>query len=168
MQPKIVTIGVYGFGKDDFFHALQEAKVDTFCDIRLRRGMRGSTYAFVNSQSLQKKLDEIGIRYVHIKALAPSQAIREKQKLDDEEQGVAKRTRKGLAPSFIQAYEQECLSTYDSHMFLEQVGPEAKIISLFCVEREPSACHRSLAAQKLARELHVPVEHIKPPYNGAK
>jgi uncharacterized protein (DUF488 family) len=162
MQPKIVTIGVYGFDKDSFFQALLNANVDTFCDIRMRRGMRGSLYAFVNSQSLQRQLNEMRIRYLHIKDLAPTQEIREKQKLQDKELGVAKRTRTGLAQSFIQAYEQECLSIYDSRMFLEQVGPEAKVISLFCVEREPSACHRSLVAMKLAQELHIPVEHIKP------
>ncbi len=161
MQSKIVTIGVYGFDKDSFFQALVDANVDTFCDIRMRRGMRGSTYAFVNSQSLQHELGEMGIRYVHLKDLAPTQEIREKQKMMDTELGQAKRTRKGLAPSFIQAYEQACLSNFNSSLFLEQVGTEAQVIALFCVEGEPEACHRSLAARKIAQEFNIPVEHIK-------
>jgi len=33
---KIVTIGVYGYAEEDFFQALQAAKVDVFCDIRQR------------------------------------------------------------------------------------------------------------------------------------
>jgi hypothetical protein len=70
MKPKIVTIGVYGFDQESFFQALLNAKVDTFCDLRMRRGMRGSTYEFVNSSSLQKRLDELGIRYLHLKELA--------------------------------------------------------------------------------------------------
>ncbi len=57
-KPKIVTIGVYGFDRESFFQALLDAKVDTFCDIRLNRGLRGSTYAFVNSKSLQRRLQE--------------------------------------------------------------------------------------------------------------
>jgi putative nucleic acid modification protein with dual OB domain len=60
MKPKIVTIGAYGFDKESFFQALLDAKVDTFCDLRMRRGMRGSTYAFVNSSSLQSRLGELG------------------------------------------------------------------------------------------------------------
>src|SRR5437868_14235983 len=93
MKPKIVTIGVYGFDQDSFFQALVTAGVDTFCDIRFRRGMRGSTYAFVNSSRLQRRLGELGIRYVHIKDLAPNQAIREMQKQEDKKLREAKRTR---------------------------------------------------------------------------
>ena len=162
MKPKIVTIGVYGFDSDSFFQALVEAGVDTFCDIRFRRGMRGSTYAFVNNSSLQRRLNELDIRYVHIKALAPTEAIREKQKQEDKKLGIAKRKRTILGQTFIQDYEQECLSTFDSKAFIEKLGNEAHVIGLFCVERDPEACHRSLAAKRLAQDLELQVEHIKP------
>ena len=52
MNPKIVTIGVYGFDETGFFRALQDAEVDTFCDIRDRRGVRGATYAFEKGSDL--------------------------------------------------------------------------------------------------------------------
>jgi len=162
MKPKIVTMGVYGFDEQNFFQTLLDAKIDTFCDIRLRRGMRGSTYAFVNSTYLQKHLGELGIRYLHIKELAPNQDIRSKQQQEDKKLGIAKRTRKELGQTFIQAYEQECLANFDSSEFIKQVKQDAKVVGLFCVEREPEACHRSLAAQKLARDLDIGVEHIKP------
>ncbi|HET9999275.1 MAG TPA: DUF488 domain-containing protein [Ktedonobacteraceae bacterium] len=161
MSPKIVTIGVYGFDEQGFFKALLDAKIDIFCDIRLRRGMRGSIYAFANSTYLQRRLGESGIRYLHIKELAPNQAIREQQQQEDKKLGIAKRTRKELGQAFIQAYERECLASFDSGEFIKQVGQDAKVIGLFCVEREPEACHRSLAAQKLARDLDMPVDHIK-------
>jgi hypothetical protein len=83
MQPKIVTIGVYGFDEDSFFEALCKAKVDTFCDIRSRRGVRGSTYAFANSLRLQTRLAELGIRYLYRKDLAPTQAVRDRQAAAD-------------------------------------------------------------------------------------
>lgn len=162
MKPAIVTIGVYGFDEQSFFQALLDAKVDTFCDIRLRRGMRGSTYAFVNSTSLQKHLGELGIRYLHIKELAPNQDIREKQQQEDKELGIAKRTRKELGQAFIHAYEYDCLAHFDSNKFIKRVGQDAKVIGLFCVESEPEACHRSLAARKLATDLEVGIEHITP------
>ena len=162
MKPKIVTIGVYGFDQERFFNALLDAKVDTFCDIRRRRGMRGSTYAFVNSTSLQKRLSELGIRYLHLKSLAPGQEIRDKQKQADEKLGIAKRTRTTLGSTFIRAYEQECLSAFSTVEFFEQLGQDTRVISLFCVEREPEACHRSLAAKRMAQDLDLQVEHIKP------
>ncbi len=46
---RIVTIGGYGFTEDAFINALKGAGVDAFVDIRQRRGMRGSKYAFLNS-----------------------------------------------------------------------------------------------------------------------
>jgi uncharacterized protein (DUF488 family) len=162
MKPKIVTIGVYGFDKDSFFQALLNARVDTFCDIRRRRGMRGSAYAFANSASLQQQLSELGIRYVHVKDLAPDQMIRDRQKQEDEKLGVAKRTRTTLGQTFIQDYEQECLSNFNSDEFLKGLGQETRVIGLFCVEREPEACHRSLAAKRLVQDLGLQVEHLRP------
>lgn len=64
MKPAIMTIGVYGFDEQSFFQALQNARVDTLCDIRARRGVRGSDYAFANSERLQKRLTELNIRRV--------------------------------------------------------------------------------------------------------
>jgi uncharacterized protein (DUF488 family) len=162
MKPKIVTIGAYGFDKESFFQALLDAKVDIFCDLRMRRGMRGSTYAFANSSSLQKRLGELGIRYQYLKDLAPGHEIRAKQKQEDEKLGIAKRTRKVLGQTFIRAYEKECLATFDSEEFIKGLGQDAQVIGLFCVEREPEACHRSLAAKRLAQDLELQVEHIKP------
>ena len=83
MKPKIVTIGVYGFDEDSFFDALHKARVDTFCDIRSRRGVRGSIYAFANSLRLQARLADLGIRYLHRKDLAPTQAVRDRQAAAD-------------------------------------------------------------------------------------
>jgi uncharacterized protein (DUF488 family) len=162
MKPKIVTIGVYGFGEEDFFRTLVEARVDIFCDIRQRRGMRGSQYAFVNSMRLQAKLRELGIRYLHIKELAPSQQNRDEQRSADERAGVGKRERASLGEAFKGSYRKERLSTFQSADFIEELGGQADVVALFCVERDPEACHRSLVADHLARELGLPVEHLAP------
>jgi uncharacterized protein (DUF488 family) len=159
---KIVTIGVYGFGAEEFFRTLVEARVDTFCDLRARRGMRGSQYAFVNSVQLQAKLRELGIRYLHIKELAPSPQNRDKQRTADERAGVAKRDRTMLGEAFKESYRTERLSSFQAADFTEELGDRAQVVALFCVEREPGACHRSLVAEHLARELDLPVEHLGP------
>lgn len=97
----IMTIGVYGFDEQSFFSALTNAEVDTFCDIRRRRGLRGSAYAFANSRRLQERLAALGIRYIHMRELAPSSAVRDIQKVDDNRRGVGKRRRVALSPAFI-------------------------------------------------------------------
>lgn len=76
MGLKVVTIGVYGFDEFTFFDALLRARVDTLCDVRMWRGVRGAHYAFANSRYLQQRLDELGITYIYQKALAPSLATR--------------------------------------------------------------------------------------------
>ena len=162
MQPKIVTIGVYGFDEDSFFEALCRAKVDTFCDIRSRRGVRGSTYAFANSLRLQARLAELGIRYIYRKDLAPTKAVRDKQAEADKATKTAKRKRTGLGEEFITAYCIECLAGFDPHSLLDDLEADAQVVVLFCVEKNPEACHRSLVAAKLAKELKLEVEDIVP------
>jgi uncharacterized protein (DUF488 family) len=160
---KFVTIGAFGFSEAAFFDALQKAGVDTFCDIRWRRGVRGAEYAFVNSARLQKRLTELGIRYLHFRELAPSPALRQRQSEVDAASGIAKRKREALSEAFISGYNQERLSIFDSRKFVEQLGAEARTVALFCVEREPAACHRSLLAARLQEELGLQILHLTPP-----
>jgi hypothetical protein len=160
--PKLVTLGVYGCTEAAFFTALQAAGVDTFCDIRYRRGVRGSAYAFANSARLQRRLAELGIRYLHFRDLAPSPALRQRQALADKAQGTTKRQRQALGDVFRTGYAEECLAQFNSHEFLERLGPEARVVALFCVEREPAACHRSLLAGKLKQDVGVEVDHLRP------
>lgn len=162
MSLKLVTIGVYGFDEDSFFAALQEAGVDVFCDIRQRRGVRGAAYAFANSQRLQQRLAGMNIRYLHRRDLAPTTAVRRRQKDADARAAVTKRKRPALDPAFISAYEEEVLSEFNPQALLDEIGEEAHAVVFFCVEREPDACHRSLVVQKLHQELGLEVVHLLP------
>ena len=162
MKPKIVTIGVYGFDESSFFDALREAEVDTFCDIRSRRGLRGATYAFANSQRLQNRLAELGIRYIHRKDLAPTKVIRDMQAEADKATKTAKSKRAVLDEAFIDAYHAECLATFEPTSLLNDSGSDTQVVALFCVEREPEACHRSLVAERLVQALNLEVENILP------
>jgi uncharacterized protein (DUF488 family) len=159
---KFVTIGVYGFSEETFFQALQTAGVDTFCDIRQRRGVRGSAYAFANSQRLQARLAESGIRYLHHIQVAPTTAVRQRQHQVDKVEKTAKRQRSGLSPTFIEAYQQEILNNWSAQTLLDALPADAQVVALFCVEREPEACHRSLVATRLQQELGVSISHILP------
>jgi len=167
MSLKIVTIGVFGFSEEAFFQALQTAQVDTFCDIRQRRGVRGATYAFCNSKRLQARLAELGIRYLHRKDLAPTTAVRQVQYEADKANKVAKRKRTILGPAFINAYQEEILASFDPQSLVDDLETRAQVVALFCVEREPTACHRSLAAARLQQELGLEVEDIIPSAQSA-
>ena len=77
------TIGVYNLTEELFFEKLTSNNIDVFCDIRQRRGVRGAKYKFVNSIWLQKKLNDLNIKYLYIKELAPTVDIRNIQKTID-------------------------------------------------------------------------------------
>jgi hypothetical protein len=162
MPLTIVTIGVYGFDAPGFFSALQAARVDTFCDLRARRGVRGAACAFANSRRLQTRLAELGIRYVHLPDLAPSAALRNAQATADRKAGLTKRQRTALSPEFIAGYTAQCLQHFHPAEFVERLGADARVAALFCVEREAAACHRSLIAERLEIELGLKVNHLSP------
>ncbi len=160
--PHFFTIGAYGSNSDSFFKALQDAAIDTFCDLRARRGVRGSEYAFVNSKRLQARLDGLEIRYLHLPELAPSKEIRSRQAAIDEASHVAKRKRSELSSAFRIGYMETVLKGFSSADFLCDFADDATRIVLFCVEREASACHRSLLAERLERDLGITVTHLLP------
>ena len=73
--------------------------------------------------------------------------------------GIGKRDRSQLGAAFKAAYAAECLDAFDAAGFLAEAG--AGPICLFCVEREPAACHRSLVAERLAG-AGAAVRHLLP------
>lgn len=158
----LVTIGGYGFDERQFIAALRVAEVDTFVDVRQRRGLRGRRYAFLNGKRLQIALAETGIHYVHCLDLAPTQAIRDIQKKRDAETQTEKRARTHLSPDFVAAYKSEVLDGFDFASFWSALGSNSKVVALFCVEGQPEACHRSLIAERLGQVLDIQVQHIRP------
>lgn len=155
------TIGVYGSTSQEFFGKLLANNIDTFCDIRQRRAVRGSKYVFVNSTRLQQKLDEIEIKYGHILGLAPTKEIRELQKQADQKNGERKNERLELSQVFVTCYSSQILKKFDFDTFienLENIG--AKRVALFCVELQAQACHRSIVADELWEKYQFKVTHI--------
>ena len=155
------TIGVYNSSEDEFFTKLTDNKIDTFCDIRQRRGVRGSQYAFVNSNRLQKKLSQLGIKYFHVMDLATPPEIRELQKQADYEKGEAYRKRNKLDESFIKEFKKKVLDKFDFDNFIKDLkNAESNRIVLFCVEQHPEACHRSIVADKIRETYNYKVTHL--------
>lgn len=156
----IFTIGVYGSTEKQFFGKLAESDIDTFCDIRQRRGVRGSQYAFVNSKRLQDKLFEMGISYTYLKELSPTKEIRAAQKEADKRNGIQKKDRTRLGDVFICGY-REHIADYDFVALIENLkGMNAQKVVFFCVEESPYACHRSIVAERIHKLFGYKVTHL--------
>lgn len=158
---KLFTIGVYGSTEDSFFNVLKDNGIDTFCDIRQRRGVRGNQYSYVNSNYLQTKLKELDIRYIYEKNLAPTNEIRQKQKDEDKRTGMDKKHRAELGSVFKAEYTKSILDAYDIVDFNNRlIDLGAKNVVFFCVEQFPKACHRSLVVARMARLFDHEVKHL--------
>jgi uncharacterized protein (DUF488 family) len=155
------TIGVYGFDQTTFLRTLTGAKVDLLLDVRQRRGVRGSEYAWANAQRLQAALAEAGIGYSHLKELAPTTEMRQLQYAEDARLGEGKRNRTALAPAYVERYTEEVLNRVDLEPVVRWIGSSSA--ALLCVERDPEACHRSLVAERMRRDHGFEVEHLRPP-----
>jgi uncharacterized protein (DUF488 family) len=158
---RIATIGVYGFAAEAFLDTLTAADVGLLLDVRQRRGVRGTEYAWANAVRLQAALENAGIEYRHHRELAPTTELRRLQYREDERLGVGKRTRSELAPEYVERYTKEILDRVDLGSIVEAM-PADGAAALFCVERDPEACHRSLIAERVASEHGVSITHLRP------
>ncbi|WP_181723634.1 DUF488 domain-containing protein [Nocardia gipuzkoensis] len=158
---RIATIGVYGFTAAAFFEQLTGVGVGLLLDLRQRRGVRGADYSWANSARLQRALAAAGIGYRHVKELAPTTELRRLQYREDDRLGVGKRNRVALAPEYAERYTREILDPFDLGALVAEL-PSDSATALFCVERDPEACHRSLVAQRLRAEHGLPVTNLRP------
>jgi uncharacterized protein (DUF488 family) len=157
----IATIGVYGFERETFLATLTEAGVNLVLDVRQRRGVRGSEYAWANARRLQDSLAEASIGYSHLKELAPTTELRQAQYREDARRGEGKRSRTVLAPEYTSGYTEEILERANLAPIVKWIG--GSFAALLCVERDPEACHRSLIAARLQRDWGFRVEDLRPP-----
>ena len=113
---RAATIGVYDWTLEAWLDALRATRVAQVLDVRQRRGVRGSRYAWANSARLQAALAEAGIEYRHHEELAPTTELRQLQYAEDDRVGVGKRSRVELTAEYRRGYIRE---------ILDQVGPTA-------------------------------------------
>lgn len=157
----LFTIGVYSSTEESYFQKLIDNKVDVFCDIRQRRGVRGSQYKYVNSNYLQGKLAELGIKYIYIKELAPTNEIRQKQKDADKLNKETKKLRNCLGQVFVNEYKKQILDNFDFDVLVKKLNEVGAMNPVFfCVEEKSEACHRSLVARALSDKLGINVINL--------
>ena len=161
----VATIGVYGFTAETFLDALRRAEVRQLLDVRRRRAVRGSEYAWANARRLQTALADAGVDYRHRLELAPSTELLELQHREDARMGVGPRSRSELAREYREPYVHEVLDAVDLGQIVAEM-PADGASALMCVERDPKACHRSLIADRLGAEHGAAVTHLRPGGTG--
>ena len=161
MVKRAVTIGVYQWDLAAFLQAVAAADVRLLLDVRQRRGVRGSQYAWANAVRLQTALAAVAVRYRHHPELVPTTELRHLQYAEDARLGVGKRSRVKLAPAYRERYTREILDRVDLAAIVTEL-PREGAGAIFCVEANPEACHRSIIAERLAAENDVVVRQIRP------
>ncbi|MCF7809688.1 DUF488 domain-containing protein [bacterium] len=160
-KPQVFTIGVYGKTEDEFFKLLVDNQIDVFVDIRQRRGVRGALYMFANKLRLVAKLEELRILYLYAKQYAPDKELREIQKRQDKDDKVLKRERAQMSNDFVNEYIKNVIEQNPIVDLIEEIkelsGNQFPRFCLCCVEAEPEACHRSIVAGEIAREMNTDV-----------
>src|SRR4051794_7169723 len=162
---RVATIGVYGWTLEMFLETLARSQVTQVVDVRQRRAVRGREYAWANSRRLQGALADSGVEYVHRPDLAPTTELRQLQYADDARTGVGKRSRVVLAAAYRDRYTREILDQADLDRLVAEM-PEGTLSTLFCVERDPEACHRSLIAERLRNDHGFRVIDLLPQQEG--
>ncbi len=157
---KFFTIGIFDSTEQEYFEKLTKNDIDTFLDIRQNSRIKKAEYKFADTNELPDKLKAKNIKYTHLTALAPTKAIRELQKKADIEAGIDKKDRTELSEAYTKAYQKEILNNFDFESFIKELEKSnSKHIVLFCVEKNPRACHRFLTALELEK-LGYEVKHL--------
>jgi uncharacterized protein (DUF488 family) len=137
---RIFTIGYEATTMAEFLAALKAAGVERVIDVRALPLSRRPGFS---KTPLRNALDEVGIDYVHLKALgtpADGRAAARAGKHSDLERIYAAQL--GLPEAMVQAEQMRELAAE---------RPSA----LLCYEREPAQCHRSLLLDAVAGDAEV-------------
>ncbi|HEY2438613.1 MAG TPA: DUF488 domain-containing protein [Solirubrobacteraceae bacterium] len=160
-MPRIATIGVYEFDAARFIETLDDANVTQVIDVRQRRGVRGSRYAWANAQRLQALLADAHIGYEYHPELAPDTELRHLQYRADDRERVGKRSRVQLDPEYVRQYTEEILDLVPLEPLVRRL-PVHGIGALMCVEATAEACHRSLVARRLSERFGLEIVNLEP------
>jgi len=137
---RIFTIGYEGATMGEFLAALQSAGVERLIDVRAVPNSRRPGFS---KTPLKNALAEIGVDYVHLRALGTPAAGREAARAGRRDE--LERIYAG------QLETPEALAEGAMMLDLAREKPSA----LLCYERDPACCHRTLLWQALASDAEV-------------
>jgi uncharacterized protein (DUF488 family) len=137
---KLFTIGYEGATQSDFIATLQTAGVERVIDVRAVPLSRKPGFS---KNILANGLHEVGIDYVHMKALGtPPEGREAARKGNHAKLEAVYAGQLELPEAIVQAAQM---------LDLAQEKPSA----LLCFERDPGACHRTLLIGAVAPDAEV-------------
>lgn len=141
----LFTIGYEGASVDDFLETLKTVDVAAVLDVRQVSSSRRPGFS---KNQLREALEAVGIGYYHFAGLG-----------DPKEGRLA--ARRGQHIEFKRIFNLH-METPKAQADLEAASQLAqeKTCCLFCYEREPSHCHRSIVANKIALNKTTLVRHL--------
>ena len=141
----LTTIGYEGASADDFVGTLKLVDVQIVVDIRDRAQSRRPGFS---KSALREKLEQSGIRYLHLRELGDPKEGREA-------------ARSGDMAKFRKVYAA-VLATEDASGALNQIAELAKRMNvcLLCYERDHHECHRKIVADRLESVVGSKARHL--------
>ena len=137
---RIFTIGYEGATVPEFVAALKNAGVERVVDIRALPLSRRPGFS---KTALRAALDEAGIEYVHLNALGTPSEGR-----------TAARAGRHADLERIYAGQLELPEAMAQSAQMLELAAE-KPTALWCMEREPAHCHRTLLLNAVAKDAEV-------------
>jgi len=137
---RIFTIGYEGTTMDEFLAALKAAGVERLIDVRALPLSRRPGFS---KSPLRAALEEVGIEYVHLKALGTPAEGRS-----------AARAGRHADLERIYAGQLELPEAIVQGAQMIELAEE-KPSALLCFEREPAHCHRTLLLDSVAPDAEV-------------
>ena len=137
---RIFTIGYEGATVGEFIAALQAAGVERVIDVRALPLSRRPGFS---KTPLRGALDEVGIEYVHLKALGtPSEGRTAARAGRHDDMARVYAGQLELPEAIVQSAQMLALA-------------DEKPTALLCKEREPAHCHRTLLLEAVAPDAEV-------------
>ena len=137
---RLFTIGYEGATMDEFLSALQGAGVSQVIDVRALPLSRRPGFS---KTPLQNALAEVGIDYMHLRALGTPVEGR-----------TAARAGRKADLERIYAGQLELPEAMVAAEEMKQLAGD-KPSALLCFERDPACCHRTLLWQKVAADAEI-------------
>ena len=137
---RIFTIGYEGTTMGEFLAALQEGGVERVIDVRAVPNSRRPGFS---KTPLRNALAEVGIDYVHLRALGTPAAGRE----------AARAGRKADLERIYAGQLETPQAMAECAMMLDLAAEKPS--ALLCYERDPACCHRTLLWQALAADAEI-------------
>ena len=143
----LFTIGYEGRSIDEYLNILIKNNIKVLCDVR--KNPLSRKYGF-SKQSLQKKITQLNIQYVHIPSLGINSNLRKDLKTEQDYKKIFSIYKKEILPFGGSALNNILIS-----LNVEQR------VALTCFEAEPEMCHRHCISSTLQRKnRNLTIEYL--------